>query len=180
MFWGTPWNSSKISFRSSHRTRFQTILKPLVFAPRVLDDERESPRKIRSGTLESNRISKYGWDSTQVAGQLLESEHHFPLDDVRWSCYTYAFHQRDRDDGGPATQTSGGELWPRLSLANPAPFINDACGPDRSKWHARRKAQNVKYVEYVQGDPLRDWGVRIAAIRPIKKGETLLSDYGEE
>ena len=113
-----------------------------------------------------------------------------PLDDVRWSCYTYAFHQSSDDDGPAAPAPSGRgrsggpaaarvELWPKLTMDNPAPFINDACGPDRSHWYKRAKRQNVRYVEYATGDPATDWGVRIAATRDVQPGETLLADYGE-
>ncbi|KAK7248548.1 hypothetical protein SO694_0016108 [Aureococcus anophagefferens] len=51
--------------------------------------------------------------------------------------------------------------------------------PDRAQWYARKKRQNVKYVESVDGDPKTDWGVRILATRDVKPGERLLADYGE-
>ena len=99
-----------------------------------------------------------------------------PLDDVRWATFTYAFRQSEDDDGLSRPQV---EIWPTLRLDNPAPFINDFCGPDRSQWYARKRHQNVKYVESVEGDPRTDWGVRILATRDVKPGERLLADYGE-
>ncbi|KAH8088878.1 hypothetical protein JL720_6846 [Aureococcus anophagefferens] len=123
-----------------------------------------------------------------------------PLDDVRWATFTYAFRQSEDDDGLSRPQV---EIWPTLRLDNPAPFINDFCGPDpgqeksakfptskaplsavfhspdRAQWYARKKRQNVKYVESVDGDPKTDWGVRILATRDVKPGERLLADYGE-